>query len=256
MPSPLSLPGFTGKTALVTGAASGIGAACARHLDSQGIGTLILIDRDEAGLARLDFRCAVQRHGADVSDEAFWDSLDTSITALDFAVVNAGIGAFAPFSEHTLADWRRVMGVNVDGAFLTLRSSLRAMKASGGGSIVMVSSVTGHKAVPGIGAYGVAKAGVSHMARIAAAESAGDNIRVNAIAPGGADTAIWDTGEAFRKAAKEHGRDAALQGLAVGTPRGKLATSDEIAANIGYLLSDAAANVTGTVHISDGGFSL
>lgn len=255
MPS-MTLPGFSGKTALVTGAASGIGASCARWLDSQGIGTLILIDRDLDGLGRLGLSCSCENHGADVSDESFWDTLDASLTELDFAVVNAGIGAFAPFAEHTMKDWRRVMDVNLDGAFLTLRTSLRAMKKSGGGSVVLVSSVTGHKAVPGIGAYGVAKAAISHMSRVAAAESAQDNIRVNAIAPGGADTAIWDTDEAFRKAAEKHGRDAALQGLAVGTPRGKLATSDEIGANIGYLLSDAAANVTGTVHISDGGFSL
>ena len=252
----IRLPGFIGKTALVTGAASGIGEACARWLDAQNIGTLILVDRNAEGLNALDLSCPVETHEADVGDEAFWSDLDGSLTKLDLAVVNAGIGAFSPIADHTLDDWRRVMRVNLDGAFLSLRSNLRAMKNSGGGNVVMVSSVTGHKAVPGIGAYGVAKAGVSHMARIAAAESAADNIRVNAIAPGGADTSIWDTGEAFRNAVKEHGRDVALKGLSVGTPRGKLATSSEIAGNIGYLLSDAAANITGTILTSDGGFSL
>lgn len=256
MTETITMPGFAGKSALVTGAASGIGASCARWLDNQGIGKLILVDRDAEGLAQLEFSCVVESHVADVSDEAFWDGIDASLNELDFAIVNAGIGAFAPFAVHSFNDWRRVMSVNLDGAFLTLRTALRAMKQSQGGSVVMVSSVTGHKAVPGIGAYGVAKAAVSHMARVAAAESASDNIRVNAIAPGGADTAIWDTGDAFRKAVEEHGRDTALRGLAVGTPRGTLATSDEIASNIGYLLSDAAANVTGTVHVSDGGFSL
>ncbi len=247
---------ISNRSALITGAASGIGASCARWLDNQGIGKLILVDRDEAGLSALKLVCQTELHAADVSDEAFWNRLDGQMEGLDYSVINAGIGAFSPFAEHSFEDWRRVMSVNLDGAFLTLRTSLKAMKASGGGSVVLVASITGHKAVPAIGAYGVAKAGVSHMARIAAAESAKDNIRVNAIAPGGADTAIWDTGEAFRKAAAEHGRDAALQGLAVGTPRGKLATSDEIAGNIGYLLSDAAANITGTVVVSDGGFSL
>ena len=249
-------PGFSGKTALITGAASGIGAACAHWLDGQDISKLVLVDRDADGLAALKLDCDVERHAADVSDEAFWDGLDDTLGLLDHAIVNAGIGAFAPFAEHTFKDWRKVMDVNLDGAFLTLRTALRAMKKSGGGSVVMVASITGHKAVPAIGAYGVAKAGVSHMARIAAAENASNNIRVNAIAPGGVDTAIWDAGEAFRETVKEHGREAALQGLAVGTPRGKLATSDEIAGNIGYLLSDMAANITGTVNISDGGFSL
>ena len=247
---------FSGRTALITGAASGIGAACARWLDARGIGTLILIDRDADGLSALDLRCTVEAHGADVSDEAFWDRLDATAPVIDHAVVNAGIGAFAPFAEHSLADWRRVMGVNLDGAFLTLRTSLRAMKRKGGGSVIMVASITGHKPVPGTGAYGVGKAAVSHMARIAAAESAADHIRVNAIAPGGVDTAIWDGTESFRQAAAKHGRDAAIQSLATGTPRGKLATSDEIAGTIGFLLSDAAANITGTVMVDDGGFSL
>lgn len=247
---------FSNRSALVTGAASGIGAACARYLDAHGIGRLILVDRDLAGLEALDLSCDTALHGADVSDEAFWAGLEAELDTLDHAIVNAGIGAFAPFAEHSFADWRRVMDVNLDGAFLTLRCALRTMKKSGGGSAVLVASITGHKAVPAIGAYGVAKAGVSHMARIAAAESAADNIRVNAIAPGGVDTAIWDSGEAFRKAVAEHGRAAALEGLAVGTPRGRLATADEIAGNIGYLLSDAAANITGSVMVSDGGFSL
>ncbi|WP_209347132.1 SDR family oxidoreductase [Pontixanthobacter sp. CEM42] len=247
---------FSGRSALITGAASGIGAASAKWLDERGIGTLILIDKDADGLAALDLSCETELHTADVGDESFWDGLDANLNGLDHAIVNAGIGAFAPMADHTFSDWRKVMSVNLDGAFLTLRSALRAMRKSGGGSAVLVASITGHKAVPAIGAYGVAKAGVSHMARIAAAEGAEQNIRVNAIAPGGVDTAIWDAGEAFQKMVEEQGRDAALQALATGTPRGKLATSDEIAGNIGYLLSDAAANITGTVQVSDGGYSL
>ena len=247
---------FSGRSALITGAASGIGAACAQWLDARGIGKLVLIDKDADRLAALNISCETELLAADVGDESFWEELDTKLDALDHAIVNAGIGAFATMADHTFADWRKVMRVNLDGAFLTLRTALRAMKRSGGGSAVLVASITGHKAVPAIGAYGVAKAGVSHMARIAAAESAEQNIRVNAIAPGGVDTAIWDAGEAFQKMVEEQGREAALQALAVGTPRGKLATPDEIAGNVGYLLSDAAANITGTVQISDGGYSL
>jgi len=247
---------FAGRSALVTGASSGIGAACARWLDARGISKLLLVDLDRTGIEQLGLSCEVEIFENSVANPTFWDDLDSKIGTLDHAVVNAGIGGSAPFAEHSFEQWRRIMDVNLDGAFLTLRSALKAMKKSGGGSVVLVASITGHKAVPGIGAYGVAKAGVSQMARIAAAECAADNIRVNAIAPGGVDTAIWDGGEAFREAVEQHGRDAALQGLAVGTPRGKLATSDEIADNIGYLLSDGAANITGTVQISDGGFSL
>ena len=105
------------------------------------------------------------------------------------------------------------------------------MQRAGGGSAVVTASITGLKPVPGIGAYGVSKAAVAHMARIAAAENAGHGIRVNAIAPGGVDTAIWNSPDNEAQFA-EHGRD------------------------IGYLLSDASANVTGTVLTSDGGYTL
>jgi NAD(P)-dependent dehydrogenase (short-subunit alcohol dehydrogenase family) len=112
------------------------------------------------------------------------------------------------------------------------------------------------KPVAGIGAYGVAKAGAAHMARIAAAENAASGIRVNAVAPGGVDTAIWDAGEAFREAVAAHGREAAIAGMGASHPRGRFATPDEIACDIGYLLSDMAANVTGVVLNTDGGYSL
>ena len=124
------------------------------------------------------------------------------------------------------------------------------------GSVVLTASVTGMKPVPGIGAYGVAKAGVAHMARIAAAEVAGDGIRVNAVAPGGVDTAIWDSSPEFGANAAAHGREATLAAMGAAIPRGRFATAEEIAGEIGFLLSDAAANITGTVLVSDGGYSL
>ena len=251
---------FTNRTALVTGAASGIGAACARWLDRQGIARLILIDRDGDGLAALDLDCTVESHAADVADEAFWQSLEPKLDRLDHAVVNAGIGTGGQIAELDFAEWRRVMAINLDGAFLTLATALRAMrKADGaenrGASAVVTASVTGLKPVPGIGAYGVSKAAVAHMARIAAAENAAHGIRVNAIAPGGVDTAIWNSPELAAQFA-EHGREAVIAQMGQTTPRGRFATADELARDIGYLLSDAAANVTGTVLTSDGGYTL
>lgn len=246
---------FSGRTALVTGAASGIGAACARWLDRHGIGHLILVDVDEAGLAALDLTCSADRVTGSVADPELWARLEAGWDRLDHAVVNAGIGGSGEIADLTLDEWRRVMAVNCDGAFLTLAAALRAMRKTGGGSAVVTASVTGIKPVPGIGPYGVAKAGVAHMARIAAAENAKHSIRVNAIAPGGIDTAIWDSGEAFREAVARHGRDATLKTMAATTPRGRFATPDEIAGEIGFLLSDMAANVTGHVWVSDGGYS-
>lgn len=247
---------FAGRSALVTGAASGIGAACAKALAARGAARLWLIDVDGAGLDALDLGpCEVRRITGSVADEGLWQDIAGSLTGLDHAVVNAGIGAGGPLASLSLAEWRRVMAVNLDGAFLTLATSLRAMEGRGG-SAVVVSSTTGLKPVPGIGPYGVSKAAVAHMARIAAAENARAGIRVNAIAPGGVDTAIWESGEDFKASVAKIGREATLRNMAKTTPLGRFATSEEMADCILYLLGDAASNITGHVMVSDGGFTL
>lgn len=255
MPTPANPLDFTGRSVLITGAASGIGAACARWLAGQGAERLVLIDRDGDALEALKLDGTVERHCFDVADPAKWAALEENLDALDHVVANAGIGGSGEFADLTFEAWRRVMDVNLDGAFLTLATGLRAMKKKGKGSAVVTASITGIKPVPGIGPYGVAKAAVAHMARIAAAENAVHNIRVNAIAPGGVDTAIWERSAEFQQALSTIGREAALKGMAATTPRGCFATSDEIAGEIGFLLSDMAANITGTVHITDGGYS-
>ncbi len=250
---------FAGRSALITGAASGIGAACAQALAARGAARLVLVDIDGAGLDALDFAaypdCNVDRTTGSVADEALWQGLDPRLTGLDHALVNAGIGSGGQIASISLAEWRRVMAVNLDGAFMTLASSLRAMQASGG-SVVVVASVTGLKPVAGIGPYGVSKAAVAHMARIAAVENAEKGIRVNAIAPGGVDTAIWESGADFAASVAAIGREATLKAMAKTTPLGRFATSAEMADSILYLLSDAAANITGHVMVSDGGFTL
>lgn len=251
-----TLQDFSGRSALVTGAASGIGAACARALAARGAARLWLVDVDGAGLDALDLgACDVRRITGSVADEALWHGLAPDLVGLDHAIVNAGIGAGGLIAELTLAEWRRVMAVNLDGAFLTLAASLRAMAATGG-SAVVVASTTGIKPVAGIGPYGVSKAAVAHMARIAALENARAGIRVNAIAPGGVDTAIWESGEDFLRSVAAIGREATLKAMAKTTPSGRFATSEEMADCILYLLSDAAANITGHVMVSDGGFTL
>jgi len=246
---------FAGRSALVTGAASGIGAACAKALAARGATTLFLVDVDRAGLDALDLPGDVHRIVGSVADEALWQTIEPRLTGLDHAIVNAGIGSGGPIASVSLAEWRKVMAVNLDGAFMTLASSLRAMQAKGG-SAVVVASTTGLKPIAGIGPYGVAKAAVAHMARIAALENARNNIRVNAIAPGGVDTAIWESGEDFQRSVAAIGREATLKAMAKTTPLGRFASSEEMADSILYLLSDAASNITGHVMVSDGGFTL
>jgi 2-keto-3-deoxy-L-fuconate dehydrogenase len=244
---------FTGRTALVTGAASGIGLAVASALAAQGAARLILVDRDEAALARLDLPCDVVRAAGDVRDEAFWDALDLS--GLDMAVVNAGVAGAAPLTELAFDEWRRILSVNLDGAFLTLRASLRAMR--NGGAIVCVASAAALKPEPGGGPYSASKAALIQLARVAAKEAAPRRIRVNCVAPAGVETPIWDAFPEFAARAAEIGRAAAFAEVAgPGTPLGRFARADEVAAHVAFLLSDDAATITGTTLIADGGYLL
>lgn len=250
------MPAFANRTALITGAASGIGLAVAQHLAAEGAARLILTDIDAEALARVDLPCTIDLLPGDVRDEAFWDDAAAYLGALDHAVINAGVAGASPIAAHDFAEWRRILSVNLDGAFLTLRAAMRAMEARGG-SIVAVASAAGIKAEPGVAAYGAAKAALIHLVKVAAKEGAAQNIRVNAIAPAGVETAVWDAIPMFANRAAEIGRDAAFAEMAqIATPLGRYAKPHEIAAQIGFLLSDAAALVTGATLLSDGGYTL
>ena len=253
------MPDFTDAIALVTGAASGIGAAVATRIANDGARKLILIDLDEDRLRDFAFSlpCERQLIVGDVTDEQLWT--DSDLTGLTHAVVNAGIGAGGPIEDLSFAEWRRVLSINLDGAFLTLQAAMRAIRQGGvGGAIVLTASAAGVKAEPGIAAYGASKAAVIHLARIAAKEGASDGIRVNSIAPGGVETPIW-TGLGFFQQLVEStgGEDAAFKAMAaMATPLARYAKPEEIAEQIAFLLSDKAAFVTGACLVSDGGYSL
>jgi NAD(P)-dependent dehydrogenase (short-subunit alcohol dehydrogenase family) len=246
---------FDNAVALVTGAASGIGAATATELARRGAKKLILCDQEEGKLADFAFSlpCERQLLIGDVADEDLWTGADLS--GLTHAVVNAGIGYASPIADTSLADWRRVMAVNLDGAFLTLKASMKAMRD--GGAIVLTASAAGVKPERGIAAYAASKAAVIQLARVAAKEGA-PQIRVNAIAPGGNETAIWSDQPFFADLAQKTGsEEAAYQSLAgAGTPLGRFAKPQEIAAQIAFLLSDDAAFITGSCLLADGGYSL
>ena len=246
--------GFEGRTALVTGAASGIGKAVAQYLAEAGAGRLILVDRDADALYVLMLPGEVVRAAGDVADPALWERLDLS--GLDHAVVNAGVAGAGPIASLDFAEWRRILSVNLDGAFLTLRAAMRAM-AGRGGSIVLTASAAGIKAEPGVAAYGCSKAALIHLAKVAAKEGAADGIRVNAIAPAGVETPVWDAVPMFAERAAEIGRDAAFAEMAaMATPLGRYAKAQEVAAQIAFLLGDQGALITGTTLVTDGGYTL
>jgi 2-keto-3-deoxy-L-fuconate dehydrogenase len=247
---------FSRKTALVTGAASGIGLATARHLAQNGAARLILVDRDAEALARVDLPCTLDLLPGDVTDEAFWGQVSVRLDGLGHAVVNAGVAGAGAIADLDFVEWRRILAVNLDGAFLTLRAAMRAM-AKRGGSIVATSSAAGIRPEAGVAAYGASKAALIHLVKVAAKEGAAAGIRVNAIAPSGVETPVWDAVPMFADRAEEIGRDAAFAELAaMATPLGRYAKPEEIAAQIAFLLSDAAALVTGTTLVSDGGYTL
>jgi len=246
--------GFQGRAALITGAASGIGAATARWLGARGIARLVLVDRDGDGLQRLQPGCPCEILVGDVADPALADQVERA-GPLDYALINAGISHGAKIEQESFEDWRRVLAINLDGAFLMLRAAMRAIP--GAGSIVLTSSASGIKAAPGTAAYGASKAALIQLARVAALEGAPRGLRVNAIAPGGVDTPIWEQAPFFRDLVQQHAGDraAAIAAMAaMATPLGRYAAADEIAGQIGFLLSDAAATMTGSVMLSDGGY--
>jgi 2-keto-3-deoxy-L-fuconate dehydrogenase len=252
--------------ALVTGAASGIGAASARLIMADGDAELVVVDRNDEGLdafvATLPRPQDVVPITLDVTDEAAWARAAVCIRdrlgRLDWVVASAGVTFGASITDTRLEDWRRVLAVNLDGIFLTLRATLPLMRAGGqGGAVVVISSAAGVKAEPGVGAYGASKAGALHLAKVAAKEGAPDRIRVNALLPGGVETPMWRDLPLFHQLVQEHGSErAAFDAMAtLATPLGRYSTAEEMATLVLFLLRDAPT-VTGATLVADGGYTL
>lgn len=253
---------FAGKVALITGAASGIGAACARRLSEEGAAGLVLLDRNEDGLHALaaDLDCVTVLTAGDVGDADVWAALEQRIATrfdrIDCALANAGIGhAMTPIAALAPETWAQVIGVNLTGAFLTLSASLRLM--NDGGAIVLVASSMGVKPSPNTAGYGASKAALIHLAKIAALEAASRKIRVNAISPGGVETPLFHDADFFKGLVAQTGSErAAFDALAARTPLGRYASAEETAGLIAFLLSGEAAQITGANLIADAGMTL
>ena len=253
---------FSGRILLVTGAASGIGEAFARLAAEQGAAGLVLLDLDGGRLEALaaDLPCPALALAGDVGDAALWERAESEIRArfgrLDHALANAGIGhIMAPIAELEPATWSRVIAVNLTGAFLTLRTSLRVMAE--GGAIVLVSSSMGVKPAPNSAGYGASKAALLQLARIAALEAAPRRIRVNAISPGGVETPLFRSHDFFGTLVEQTGSErGAFDALAARTPLGRYSSAAETAGLIAFLMSDEAAQITGANLVADAGMTL
>lgn len=253
------------KVALVTGAAVGIGEACARLLAREGAKVALSDINDEAGAcAARAIRDAGDAGGAaeyfhhDVADESAWERVIAQVLErfgrLDILVNNAGVGKGGPPEEQTLADWRWLMSINLDAVFLGAKHALLAMKrnAPPGGSIINLSSIEGIVGDPNLGAYNASKGGVRLYTKSVAlyAAKAGLNIRVNSVHPG----YIWTPMVEHYLA--EHGDvaegRAALEAL---HPIGRIGEPDDIAYGVLYLASDESKFVTGSELVIDGGYT-
>jgi len=253
----------SGKVAIVTGGASGIGEACAETLAREGASVLITDIDDALGkgvverIAKAGGKAHYVRH--DVRDEAAWPGIvaeaEKRYGRLDIMVANAGIGIMSPIATMTLADWQRQQAINLDGVFLSIKHSIPAMQRGGGGSIVLMSSVAGLRGAPGLAAYSATKGGVRLLAKSVALEHAANNIRCNSIHPGIIATPIW---EKIPTGAEGNRRNAPIdprERAAASVPLPRVGEAQDIANGVLFLCTDAGNYITGQELVIDGGMT-
>jgi NAD(P)-dependent dehydrogenase (short-subunit alcohol dehydrogenase family) len=242
-----------GRVALITGAASGIGRATAVRLADEHAAVAVTDVQDEAGEQTA---AAIRDAGGDalyvhldVTDEESWRAAVGRVLAergrLDILVNNAGLGDLATIEETSLADWERTVAIDQTGVFLGMKSCAEALKASGHGSVINISSIFGTSGGFGTSpAYHAAKGAVRTLTKNVAVHWATEGVRVNSIHPGFIRTPILD---------QTRGTEV-WDAMTASTPMGRLGEPEEIAAAVAYLASDDASFVTGLELYVDGGF--
>jgi NAD(P)-dependent dehydrogenase (short-subunit alcohol dehydrogenase family) len=250
-----------GKVAIVTGGASGIGAACAATLAREGA-KVVITDIDDAGAQAVVGKIVAAGGEAiclhqDVSIEEEWprviEATERRFGPLNVMMANAGIGILCKATEMSLADWRRQTAINLDGVFLSVKYGVPAMRRAGGGSIIITSSVAGLRGSAGLAGYCATKGGVRLFAKAVAMECAaeGDGIRINTVHPGVIDTPIWT------KLSSSAGRNTPIDPNEVSksVPLGRVGQAQDIANGVLFLASDASNYMTGAELVIDGGMT-
>jgi NAD(P)-dependent dehydrogenase (short-subunit alcohol dehydrogenase family) len=247
-------PDLAGKAAIVTGAGAGIGLAVAERLATEGCNVVCAdIDGGAADAAAAKIGVGAIGHKVDVSDEqqviGMVGACITAFGGVDKLVANAGVVHLASLIDTTVDDFDRVIGINLRGAWLCTKHAAPRMVERGGGAIVNMSSLAGHVGVGGTAAYGMSKAGISHLSRVTTAELRASNVRSNALLPAFVDTPMQQTAMTmFDEALGAGGARAMIARL-----QGRMATPEEMASIVAFLLSDDASMITGTTQIADGG---
>ncbi len=237
------------KVAVITGGASGIGAATARLFAAEGAKIVIVDLNEEKGKAFENELTSQQAEAlfikANITDEAevaklFQQTIE-AFGAVDIVFNNAGIGHVQPSHELEYSEWRNTVNVDLDGVFLVAREAIREMLKAGGGTIVNTASMYGWVGSPGSAAYNAAKGGVVNLTRSLALEYAEHHIRVNALCPGFIDTPIIP--------------EESKQALAAATPLKRLGLPEEMAKAVLFLASEDSSFMTGNSLIVDGGYT-
>lgn len=252
-----SMDDLAGKVALVTGAASGIGAAVSVQLEDVGA----LVYRGDLTHQETDAAKARRTSNAmvlDVREEASWAAaMETILTAhgrLDILINCAGISAASPLADTSLSEWRHVLATNLDGAFLGTKHGIRAMRTTGG-AIVHVGSASGIRPSAGAAAYSTSKAGLRMLVRTAAKEcrDGGLAIRINVVSPAGVKTPMWRSMPFFQELVRTHGSEEAAYAAMTESGGGRFIEPDVVARVACFLASDEAQHITGVeVPVDDG----
>lgn len=240
-----------GKTAIVTGGASGIGEGIARRLSAEGA-NVVIADRNEAGAQAVAgaLEGPAVAVALDVTDE---EAMDAAVAravddfgGLDIMVNNAGVIDIAPVVETDYADWKRLMDINVDGVFLGARAAARQMIAQDrGGVIVNASSGAGRRGVPNISGYCASKAAIIMLTQSLAVELAPRGIRVNCYTPGHIQTPFWSgIAEGFSKV-MDKSPDEVIEMFRQSVPMGRFGTPEDVAATVSWLATEDAGYVSG-----------
>jgi len=243
------------KTALITGAARGIGAAIAAAYIDEGARVIVTDIDDDPGRAHAEAIGARYEH-LDVSRETDWTRIAKAVPTLDILVNNAGITGFESGElvhdpeNASLEAWHAVHAVNLDGTFMGCRYGIKAMKAAGAGSIINISSRSGLVGIPGAAAYASSKAAIRNHSKSVALYCAqnGWNIRCNSVHPAAILTPIWEP-----MIGDGPDRDEKMAALVADTPMQRFGAPEEVAAICVMLGSDEAAYMTGAELTLDGG---